>query len=269
MYVIGKIMYNTVMVETIFSNDNPKLKVLKKLQQKKYRDDRHQFVVENPLTIRDGLRQGFVPVELYVTQTYIDRNAEVFDRLVGSVVPEQTYVVDERALASVSTLDQPQGVIAVYTLPEATIDMKQSVVVLLGVSDPGNVGTIMRTAAAFGISQAALDAESADPYTPKTVSAAKDAIFCVTTVRQEQAGIGEIHKYMPLYGLDMAGTRSVTDVDWQQPCGIVLGSEAHGIPEDARGHIDTFVSIPMSGTVESLNVAASAAIVLHQLYFRQ
>lgn len=249
-------------MDHIASHDNPKLKYLKKLQQKKHRDAEHCFVIENPLTIRDGLALGAIPIELYVTPDFIERSADIYTRLTERVTPEHSYTVEERALKSVSALEHPQGIAAVYAIPETAIDMHQSVVVLLGVSDPGNVGTIMRTAAAFGITQVALDLESADPYSPKVISAAKEAIFAVTTARQEQAGIGAIHKRLPLYGLDVGGTQSVDEVAWQQPCGMVFGSEAHGIPDALRGHIDTFVSIPMSGAVESLNVAASAAIVL-------
>ncbi len=237
--------------------DNPHLKLLKKLQQKKYRDQLRKFVVENPLTIRDGLRQGAQPTEVYVTQSFQNKHGELLDEL------RDISVVDNHVFAKISSLEQPQGIVAVYSIPEHKLDLAQSVVILLGVGDPGNVGTIMRTAAAFGVHQVAMDLDSADPYNPKTVSAAKEAIFSHAIVRREQAGIGDIHRNLPLFGLDVRGTVTVADVAWKRPCGLVFGSEAHGIPAPLRGHIDTFVSIPMvADSVESLNVGVTAGIIL-------
>lgn len=251
----------------ISSPQNSAIKDLKKLQQKKYRDKLGKFVVENPLTIRDGLKHGTVPSAVYVTEWFIERNKEVYEKITSQVGETAVFTVEEQALYSASSLEQPQGITAVYATPQEDIDTSQSVVLLLGVSDPGNVGAIIRSAAAFGIQQVVLDFDSADPYNPKVISAAKEAIFFAATARKESSYVGELHKKMPLIGLDIAGTKTVNDVEWPQTFCLVLGSEAHGIPDELAGHIDTFVSIPMaSESVESLNVAASAAIALQRIY---
>ncbi len=249
----------------ISSRDNPNIKILRKLQRRKFRDELNRFVIENPLTIRDGLKHGAVITELYTTQAFEQGNADVYSKIIRDLEHEKIYQVDEKVFTSVAALEHPQGIIAMYEKPTDGVDVKKPIVFLNGVSDPGNVGAIMRSCAAFGITSVIGDQDSADFFNPKTLSAAKESVFLLSLSRKDPDHLSEIKKRMPVYALDVTGGTPLKDVEWKKPFCLVLGSEAHGISEEVKGVVDTFITIPITeGKVESLNVAASAAIALYQ-----
>ena len=248
----------------ISSKDNPNIKVLKKLQRKKFRDELNRFVIENPLTIRDGLKHGVVITELYTTSAFEHGNAELYNNIIQNISPEYIYQVEEKIFSSVVSLEQPQGIAAEYEKPPDSVDVKKPIVFLNGVSDPGNVGTIMRSCAAFGIKSVIGDQDSADFFNPKTLSAAKESVFLLSLLRNDLDFLSEIKKRMPVYALNVTGGVLLRDVEWKHPFCLVLGSEVHGISKEIKEIVDTFITIQMTeGGVESLNVAASAAIALH------
>jgi len=251
----------------ISSSQNPNIKAFKKLQQKKYRDELGLFVAENPLTIRDGIKHGANIKELYLTPTFEERQADLFNEIITNVPAHKVYRVAESVFASSVSLEHPQGIAAVYEKPSNNVDFKKSVVFLNGVSDPGNVGAIMRSCAAFGVQAVIADMDSADFYNPKTVSAAKESIFLLSLARKQAEFLAEIKKTMPVYGLDRGGSSSIEEVELKAPLCFVFGSEAHGISAECRQLVGAFVKIHMDAeSVESLNVAASAAIALHRVY---
>ena len=251
----------------ISSSQNPTIKEFKKLQQKKYRDELGLFVVENPLTIRDGIEYKVAIKELYYTLTFEERNTDLFDKIISKVPADKVCKVADSVFASSVSLDHPQGIAAVYTKQEESIDIVGSAVYLNGVSDPGNVGAIMRSCAAFGVQSIIADSDSADFYNPKTLSAAKESIFLLSLARRQHQFLAEIKKTMPVYGLDSEGKSSIEKVELKSPLCFIFGSEAHGISEECSEFVDTFVKIDMDTKgVESLNVAACAAITLHRLF---
>jgi len=258
------------MIETdniISSSQNPTIKAFKKLQQKKYRDELGFFVVENPLTIRDGIKHGAVIKELYYSTTFKERQANLFNGIITKAPADKVYEVADNVFASSVSLENPQGIAGVYAKQEKQVDTAHSIVFLNGVSDPSNVGAIMRSCAAFGVRTVIADTDSADFFNPKTVSAAKESVFLLSLARKRVESLAEIKKTMPVYGLDSGGSSSIEDVELKAPLCFVFGSEAHGISAESKKFISTFVKINMNAeSVESLNVAASAAIALHQVF---
>ncbi|MFH1767166.1 MAG: RNA methyltransferase [Patescibacteria group bacterium] len=251
----------------ISSTDNLKVKLLRKLQRKKYRDELGLFVVENPLTIRDGMKLGAKIEELYLTPEFEERQEGLFSKIINNVPADKIYKVSKSVLGSCVSLEQPQGIIAVYAKADDEIDISKSVVFLHGVSDPGNVGALMRSCAAFSVRSIIADTESADFYNPKTVSAAKESIFSVLLARKKSDFLAKIKNSMHVYALDVRGKTPLQAVKWKKPFCLVLGNEAHGISDSLREYIDTFITITMEASkIESLNVAASGAIALHQIF---
>ncbi|MFA5134276.1 MAG: RNA methyltransferase [Patescibacteria group bacterium] len=247
----------------IMSAQNPSVKALKKLQHKKYRDERGLFVIENPLTVRDGIARGAVAEELYLTPAFEERYGEAYRKIISAVPAEKVYRVTDAVLASCVSLEQPQGIAAVYAKPAERVDTERSVVFLNGIADPGNVGAIVRSCAAFGIASVVGDQESADFFNPKAVSAAKESIFSVGLSRSSAGFLRRIQKNMPVYGLEAHGDSFLAGVPLKHPLCLVFGSEAHGLGDDVRSYVDKTVTIPIdTSRVESLNVAAAAAIVL-------
>jgi TrmH family RNA methyltransferase len=269
------------MPEVITSKDNEKLKLVRKLHQRRHREREGLFVTEGEDLLEVGLAAGVEPVAL------LTRHGE---GLGGEEVAGD-------ALASVSTLGSGTRAIAVWR--QAWVPLEGPVCVYLhGVSDPGNVGAIVRTANALVRGTVVLGPECADPYGPKAVRATMGAIFTQPLAR---AGIDETpaprlalvaHGGRPIEELATsleyvqesrqqagstssarpatpAGSTSSAEPDPPTRPGVltlVLGAEREGIPAEVLSVCDAKVTIPLlAGGAESLNVAAAAAIALHRI----
>jgi TrmH family RNA methyltransferase len=165
--------------------------------------------------------------------------------------------VVQELLGEVSTLGHAPRVVGVYRrddLPRGTRDV---VLALWRVSDPGNVGTLLRTADAFGAA-VSLSPESADPLGPRALRASAGAIFRVPLVAWDDAPGRRV-------ALVAHGGRTLTDVDLDPPLAFLLGGEREGLPDDLVAQSHEVVTIPLPGDAESLNVAAAGAIALYEL----
>ena len=179
--------------------------------------------------------------------------------------------VDGRVMARLSDQPAPPGILAVVRTPDlsATPPVDGSLLVLDGVSDPGNVGTLIRTATALGVGVVSIG--GADPFGPKAVRASAGTCYRARLHRAE--ALVDVAGALraggrPLLGLAAEGERTLHDVAGSlrgDGFVLVVGAEPDGIPAEARRTLDGLVRIPMQGGVESLNVAAAAAIALHAL----
>lgn len=204
-------------------------------------------------------------VEVFATREHEDL-LERAGRTSGH--PIRTHLVDERVLARLADASTPQGVIAVVGTPDtsAPIPSTGPVLVLDGVADPGNVGTLIRTAAAFAVPVVVTGQGAADPFGPKAVRASAGACYLTPVLRREQlaADIEELRGHgRRLLGLDAKGTVALPDLVGDRELVLVLGGEPRGLEVATRGVLDLTVAIPIVAAVESLNVAAAGAIALH------
>ncbi|MBI2169485.1 MAG: RNA methyltransferase [Actinobacteria bacterium] len=164
----------------------------------------------------------------------------------------------------------PQGVIAVARAPDrvlTTLSDLSLAVVLADVRDPGNAGTIVRAAEGAGASAVIFCRGSADAFAPKVVRAAAGAIFHVPVVRGDHPG--EVLDVLAERGVRRLGTvaeggEPYDHVDWSVPSALVLGNEAWGVPTDAARGVDAWVTIPLHGRSESINVAMAASVLLFE-----
>ena len=227
------------MAAVITSAANARLKLVRKLASARQRHKLGLFVVEGEDLVEAGLAAGLEPVELLVAGENV--SAEV--------------------LASVSALPHPSRRIAVFRrddLPRITsARVSDTGVALWHVGDPGNIGTILRSADALGPAFVALSAGCADPTGPKALRASMGAVFRVPVGSFEEAPGRRIalvaHGGEPLQETDLSG--SVT---------FVLGAEREGLPESVVRACDARVSIPLEPGAESLNVAVTAALALYE-----
>lgn len=177
----------------------------------------------------------------------------------GVSVNAPVWTVGDGVLAKVGSVVTPQGVMATARIPEvAPVANGDFAVELAGVADPGNAGTIVRTAVAAGAQAVVFSPESVDPWNSKTVRASAGALFRVplaeTGPKGERVG-ADPHRGDPYDQADLTG-----------PLTLVVGNEAHGLDQlDQSAAIDRWVSIPMAESVESLNVAAAAAILCFEI----
>jgi RNA methyltransferase, TrmH family len=219
----------------ITSAHNPKLKLIRRLlESRRQRDKEGLFVCEGEDLVDAARGAGIDPVELLVAGDDVDATL----------------------VAELSTLGHPPRVIGIYRrddLPRATLPLT---VALWHVGDPGNVGTLLRTADAFGAG-VALSAGCADPTGPKSLRASAGAIFRVPIGPFEDAP-------RPWIGLVAHGGMPLDQVPGHDRASFVLGAEREGLPEDVLARCDVRASIALAPASESLNVAAAGAIALYE-----
>jgi RNA methyltransferase, TrmH family len=231
----------------ITSSSNPRLKLVRKLAARRQRDKTGLFVCEGEDLVGAALDAGIEPVEALVDA---ERPALV-DRLPDA---EQ---VTPALLAELSALAHPPRVVAVFRRDDLPVGTEPPVgLALWRVADPGNVGTLVRTADALGPGFIALSPGSADPTSPKALRASMGAIF-----RVPQAGFDEAPR--PRIGLVPRGGRPLEELDIAGRVTFVVGAEREGLSEEIAAACDELVSIPLRDEAESLNVASAGAIALY------
>ncbi|MBU1179760.1 RNA methyltransferase [Patescibacteria group bacterium] len=239
-------------MQKISSKDNEKIRYLRKLSQKKYREKFGEFFVENLKIIQDA---GVAPKAIFAT------DKKVLEKLQA----DEKYLISAQINKSFSNLDTPSGIVALYKKEQKPIDFSSKIVYLNRISDPGNLGTILRTALAFGFKNIIVDEGCADIYNPKTVQAAKDAIFKVNIAEDKNLKLlKEIKKNMPIVSARLEGGKDPEKFARKKIC-LVLGSESHGVDKAIEKLSDDFIKIKISKEIESLNVAIAAGIILYSI----
>ncbi len=251
-------------MQTITSKDNEKIKFLRKLKLKKYREKHNKFFVENFNIIKDSLEAEKFS-SLYVTENFINKRSKDDGWRSVSEKAGEYYVISEKANKSFSELDTPSGICAVYARRKEKIDFKSSVVYLNNISDPGNLGTIFRSALAFNFKNIVVDEGCADLYNAKTINAAKDSIFKLNIARDKDLKIfKKIKEKMKVFTTGLEGGEDINILKNNKLFCAVFGSESGGVSEEIREKSDKFIKIKMSGEMESLNVAVAAAIIFYE-----
>lgn len=232
-------------------------KYIKSLQQKKYRDLNKQFVVEGVKLVKDLLHYPGILDYLVYTGDIQEYDFSF---------PERAYHTSPKELAMISSLKTPNKILAVCNqgLPFGELDYSKSIIALDEISDPGNLGTILRLADWFGINQIICAPGSVDVFNPKVVQATMGAIFRVDVRTMPLAAlIKAASNDMKVYLADMDGENLYT-AEVSAPFILVMGSEGQGVSEEIRKLVPAVVSIPQVGGGESLNVAVSTGIILSE-----
>jgi RNA methyltransferase, TrmH family len=226
-------------------------------------------VVEGPRAVAAALDRGAALESVYLGTDAASAFAGLVERIERAGIPTAT--LKEGVLERVGTTVTPQPVLAVAPMPEVGDDvLERDGVVVMGVavSDPGNLGTMLRSAEASGAAAIVLGPGSVDAYNPKVVRASAGAIFGVAVLEAGAKGWSAVDALDALgkvgrqrLGADAAGGTPYPAVDFRRPTAIVLGNEAHGLGSELDHHLDGRVSIPMSGPAESINVAMAATIL--------
>jgi len=251
-------------VELITSTANPRVKDAATLLRRRVRRERQQHLVEGPHAVEAALVAGVVQ-ELFVSDTFaledLGAGTTLAERLVTWVAPH--------VLAKLADTPAPQGVVAVANTPPAgsLAAFQRGVVIVADINDPGNAGTIVRTADASGATGVVFTIDSVDPYSPKALRSAAGSTYHLPIVTDvtpaslvEHARTNNWH----IAVLDAAGDVDVLAFTPQQDvtC-LVFGHETHGVDQMLQDAADTAVTITMFGQAESLNVSAAAAIATY------
>jgi TrmH family RNA methyltransferase len=226
------------------------------------RKEQGRFLFEGPTLLEEALRSGVRIDEIFATQGVIVNNPLV-RQLDASGVP--VYVIDERALHRISDVETPSGLVAAapagYATPAEILACPLSLV-LADLNDPGNSGTLLRSAEAFGAGGVICGPQGVDPYHPKVVRGSMGAVF---RLQLAVAGPGEVAAAAgatAIYGLDGEG-EDLHAVAFSLPAALVVGHERRGL--GAWGAIcSRKIAIPMPGRAESLNAAVAGSIALYE-----
>ena len=249
-----------------FTTRTPRIVAARRLQRRKDRDQTGRFLAEGPQAVREALAAGVV-IELFGTDEALVRYGDL-----ALLAPEAS-AIDHDALAALTETVQPQGLVAVceqldVTLGDALAKRPRLVAVAAEIRDPGNAGTIVRTADAAGASAVIFAGDAVDPYNGKCVRASAGSLFHVDIVRTGLDLVTGLHEAglqalaTSGYGADDLDTlldEGVLDV----PTAWIFGSEAHGLPRELLDEADRRVRVPIYGGAESLNLAAAAAVCLY------
>ena len=260
-------------VKEVTSLTNPIIKDIRALALKKYRDREHLFMTEGLKLIIDAFEAGWTIRTLLYAKA--GRGNEAVEKLAARTVAAGglVLVVSEKVLSAVTRRDNPQMVVGVFeqkTLPlDAVKPAKEDVWVALDrVRDPGNLGTILRTADAVGAKGVILVGDCTDPFSIETVRATMGSIFAVPIVR---ASLDAFLAWRRGFAGRMVGTHLEGSVDYrtvdyrQGPTLLTMGNEQQGLPESLASACDTLVRIPQEGKADSLNLSIATGVMLYEI----
>ncbi|WP_051723854.1 TrmH family RNA methyltransferase [Micromonospora chokoriensis] len=256
-----------------FTPRTPRVVAARRLQRRRDRDATAQFLAEGPQAVREALARPEVVTELFGTPTALDRYPELAATAARADVPVSE--VTDDALAALTETVAPQGLVAVcrhldVSLEQALAGAPRLVAVLAEIRDPGNAGTVLRTADAAGAGAVIFAGDAVDPYNGKCVRASAGSLFHVDVVRAPDPVA--VVDALRAAGLSIFATTGYGDNDLDDltdygrlvgPTAWLFGSEAHGLPEELTAAADTTVRVPLYGRAESLNLAAAAAVCLY------
>ncbi|MFI6265555.1 TrmH family RNA methyltransferase [Micromonospora sp. NPDC051006] len=257
----------------LFTPRTPRVVAARRLHRRRDRDTTGRFLAEGPQAVREALTRPGVVTELFGTPTALDRHAELAALAAGGGVPVSE--VTDDALAALAETVAPQGLVAVcrhldVPLAQALAGAPRLVAVLAEIRDPGNAGTVLRTADAAGAGAVVFAGDAVDPYNGKCVRASAGSLFHVDVVRA--ADTVQAVDALRAAGLSILATTGYGEADLDDladagrlaaPTAWLFGSEAHGLPPALTEAADARVRVPLHGRAESLNLAAAAAVCLY------
>ena len=252
---------------------SPRVKAARQLGKRALRQRARAFLAEGPQAVAEALAAGDVVSELFVTATAQGRYADLAAR--ARAQGAAVHAVSGEVMAELAQTVTPQGVLAVcrfidVPLAEVTSHPLRLVVVLANVRDPGNAGTVLRSADAAGADAVLFAGSSVDPYNSKCVRASAGSLFhlpVVTGLPVADAVAALRPAGLRVLAADGRAARTLDDLQddglLREPAAWLFGNEAWGLPEDLLALADESVAVPIYGRAESLNLAAAAAVCLY------
>lgn len=258
------------MTHSITSTQNPRIKSAAQLRDRRGREQQGRIVIDGSREIARALDAGVELIELYVGAEHCSAAEQDLIRR-SAACAAAVFTVPPAVFAKLAYGDHTEGLVAVARTPQRSladlpVAVDTLVVVLAGVEKPGNVGAVLRTADAAGATGAIVADGGTDLYNPNAIRASLGAIFTVPVCAVSSA---EALAWLRRHGYQILAARvdgavEYSAVSYRRPCAIVLGSEAQGLSDEWQGDGITAVRLPMHGRVDSLNVSATAAVLLYE-----
>lgn len=258
------------MKELITSENNSLIKEVKHLKNKKYRNKKGLYFIEGVFFVKEALKEHADIKYILISEFFKNNKFEIFNQLnAGS---SALSVVSDKVFKKVSDTENPQGILAVIGMSEHKLNTLKSdknfLVVLEKVQDPGNAGTIIRTADAAGATGIILSGGCVDLYNPKVLRATMGSIFHIPVYYQiEMVECISIlnQKGIQILACDIRGDKNIYNIKFTGNTALIIGNEANGISQRTANAADDLVRIPMPGRAESLNASVAAALLIYEV----
>jgi len=265
-------------VEIIVSAQNTLIKEVKKLQQKKYRDFNKKYLVEGIRMVEEGLRYDVLESFFYdETICKTGRGSNLLHKIKEKVKSENNtgcYEVTSSILNGLAETETPQGIVAVAIqriteLPSLAYNNDTGLLLIIdGIQDPGNLGTLLRTAWACGTQAVICLPGTVEPFNNKVVRATMGSIFQIPLIINESWTNTKRWCYEQQYSLvagDISGQFEYSKVHYPQKVALIIGNEGHGLMSVSPDQVDYKVKIPLLNGVESLNASVAGGILLYEI----
>ncbi len=259
--------------EQISSKNNAQIKQIRKLRGRAERDQRGLFYVEGIRQVAEAIQLG-AEIETLIVAPELLRSEFAHDLVERETAGgSDSLLVSADVFQTISEREHPHGLSAVMrqrweSLAEITLTSQSLWIGLDAVADPGNLGTILRTADAVGADGAILIGKTTDPYDPSAVRASMGAIFSQRLVR---ASNEDLTDWVEEQAVQVVGTSPDAPLDYQAarydgPILLLMGSERHGLPPELIALCDPLVSLPMAGRSDSLNLSVATGVMLYEIF---
>lgn len=255
----------------ISSTSNSQIKAMLQLQKKpKARMEQGAFVIEGIKMFEESLRGGYL-IKAYFSESLFNERCLTEPNYFSGYSYE---VVKDSIFKEISDTLTPQGVMAIVKKPEYSIESmlktsSASLVLLEDIRDPGNLGTILRTAEAAGVTGVILSKTSVDMYNSKVIRSTMGAIYRMPFLYVEDFAatlkLLRDHNFS-IYAAHLSATHGYHEVDYTGNCAVMIGNEANGLTDESAKMATQYIKIPMEGKVESLNAAVAASILMYEMY---
>jgi len=256
-------------VQIINSKDNPQIKeIISIIENRKNRYKNSLFVAEGLRFCREAVLSNIKIKTVFMSEEFIEKHAEAaafFEENCSNI-----FKISENVCKKIGTTVNSQGVFCLCEMPENNYNLLgDKYIILENLSDPGNIGTVIRTAEAFGISGVILVGNCADIYSPKVLRSTMGTIFRIPIHKFEN--IIELKKQLESNGIALYGavldknSKKLSETLFENKVAIAIGNEANGLSDEAKALCDKFIFIEMNGKAESLNAAVAASVIMWEL----
>jgi TrmH family RNA methyltransferase len=258
-------------MNTITSSQNHIIKEIRALSNKKYREEKKLYFIEGIRFVEEALKENMEFDKILISEKFADSKGgqEFCSKIMLSGY--DTYLLSEKLFKDVSETESPQGILAVLKTSQydlnGIIKDKNFILILESLQDPGNMGTIIRTADAAGITGIVMSKGCVDIYNPKVLRSTMGSVFRVPFCICEDISdtIKLIRsKGIKVYAAHLKGKVDYFEADLKENIAIIVGNEANGISDTTAESSDMLLRIPMFGRIESLNASVAASLLMYE-----
>ena len=260
-------------MQLITSKDNEIIKNIKKLKDKKYRDEKKEFIIEGIKLIEEAIEEN-AKIKMIIVCEECMKDQEIEQKLLYQIAKYNCIYVSSKVFSSITDVKNPQGMLAVIEMEnsEEKINYDEDVIFILdGIQDPGNLGTILRTVDSVGLSQIIVSKDTVDAYNPKVVRSTMGAIFRVRVIESQDLirTMRNLKKRkFEVLATSLDTDQDIYDVDYTKKL-IVIGNEANGVSKEIQNMAEVKAKIPMLGKTESLNAAVATSVIAYEYVRRK